>query len=330
MGSIRKRGDKWQAQIRRRGSPGFSRSFLLKTDAQAWARQKEIEADRRGLTTGHKVLGCVSVGAIVTRYRDEIVPRKRGADRETTMINAFLRRPIAQVAVADLTTGMVSADCSERLRKVKPATVNRELDILRHALAVARRNWDLPLTENAFAMVTRPKSAGARTRRLMDGERRRLEDACGGCRNASVLPLIQLALETAMRRGEILSARWQDLSIQNRTLLIPTTKNGHPRTIPLSGAAVTIFRSLEQRRVDCSEFILPLTTNAAKMAWKRIVKRAGFIDLRFHDLRHEAVSSFFERGLSVPEVALISGHRDVRMLFRYTHPKAELIAEKLK
>ena len=65
------------------------------------------------------------------------------------------------------------------------------------------------------------------------------------------------------------------------------------------------------------------------MAWKRLVKRARLKDLRFHDLRHEAISAFFERGLSVPEVALISGHRDARMLFRYTHPIAEKVAVKL-
>ena len=72
-----------------------------------------------------------------------------------------------------------------------------------------------------------------------------------------------------------------------------------------------------------------ITEDGVRMAWKRLVKRAGLSNLRFHDLRHEAVSRFFERGLSVPEVALISGHRDVRMLFRYTHPRPEDIAEKL-
>jgi integrase len=75
--------------------------------------------------------------------------------------------------------------------------------------------------------------------------------------------------------------------------------------------------------------IIPITENTAKMAWKRLVKRAGLVDLRSHYLRHEAVSRFFEKGLSVPEVALISGHRDPRMLFRYTHPNAETIAAKL-
>ena len=132
-----------------------------------------------------------------------------------------------------------------------------------------------------------------------------------------------------MRRGEMLNMRWRDLSVATRTLRIPITKNGHPRTIPLSSGALATLRTLSDGGASGDERILPITQDAAKMAWKRVVKQAGLADLRFHDLRHEAISRFFEKGLSVPEVALISGHRDPRMLFRYTHPRAEDIAAKL-
>jgi len=258
------------------------------------------------------------------------VPRKRGAGRETYLINAFLRRPLAQLALSDLTRGKVSAYCAERLQHVKPGTVNRELDILRHAFEVARRNWDLPLRNNAFADVTRLKHAVPRERRLQAGERERLQTACSQCRNGNIRYLFELALETAMRRGEILNARWCDVSFDKHTLYIPNTKNGHARTIPLSGTAIALLQSLRvQSILSESEHIVPVTENAAKMAWKRLVRRAQLKNLRFHDLRHEAISAFFERGLSVPEVALISGHRDARMLFRYTHPIAEKVAAKL-
>jgi integrase len=149
------------------------------------------------------------------------------------------------------------------------------------------------------------------------------------CRNPFVRFLVQLALETAMRRGEILNMRWRDVSVEKRTLHIPVTKSGYARTIPLSGAALALLRKLNERGHDRAKRVLPITENAAKMAWKRLVKRAGLVNLRFHHLRHEAISRFFEKGLNVPEVALISGHRDPRMLFRYTHPRAEYIAAKL-
>jgi integrase len=72
-----------------------------------------------------------------------------------------------------------------------------------------------------------------------------------------------------------------------------------------------------------------MTGNAFRLVWERVKKRAGIVDLRFHDLRHEAISRFFEKGLTTPEVALISGHRDTRMLLRYSHAIRERVLEKL-
>ena len=330
MANIRRRGTKWQAQIRRKGRASLARSFLLKSDALAWARQKELDAERHGLATEHKALRRLSVAEIMVRYRDEVVPRKKGADRETISINAFLRLPLAQVAVSNLTTAMVSAYCDQRLTTVKASSLDHELGIFQHAFEVARRNWDIPIADNPFAKVTSTKGSSPRTRRLQDGERERLDDACGQCRNLHIRYLVELALETAMRRGELLNMRWRDVSFEKRTLHIPVTKNGHARTIPLSGAALALLRDQRDHFGPSSERVLPITENAAKMSWKRLAKRARLENLRFHDLRHEAISRFFEKGLSVPEVALISGHRDPRMLFRYTHPRAEDIAVKLQ
>ena len=242
-------------------------SFFLKSDALAWARQKELDAERRGLATEYKTLRHLTIAEIMERYRDEVVPRKRGADRETITINAFLRQPLAKVAVANLTTGMVSTYCDLRARVVKASSVNRELDIYRHAFAVARRDWDIPLTDNPFARVSRKKAGSPRTRRLQDGERERLDAACAQCLNPYMPALVRLALETGMRRGELLSARWRNVSLDAGTLHIEHSKNGHPRTIPLSGSAIAILKSLEKRRRPGDELVVPLTEKAAEMAW---------------------------------------------------------------
>ncbi len=140
--------------------------------------------------------------------------------------------------------------------------------------------------------------------------------------------LLRFAIETGMRRGELVNARWQFVDWARRTLHIPETKNGHPRTIPLSGEAIRILRGILDGGHD-SVRIFPLSANAVRLAWGRLIKRARITNLRLHDLRHEAVSRFFEKGLSVPEVALISGHRDYRMLARYTHLRPEDVAKKL-
>ncbi len=145
------------------------------------------------------------------------------------------------------------------------------------------------------------------------------------CRNKLLEPIIQFAIETGMRRGELLNIRWSDVDLDRHTLHIPETKNGHPRTVPLSPEAIQVLGSVARD----DERVFPTTPNALRLAWKRLTKRAGVNDLHFHDLRHEAISRFFERGLTIPEVALISGHRDFRQLFRYTHLRAEDVAKKL-
>ena len=128
-----------------------------------------------------------------------------------------------------------------------------------------------------------------------------------------------------MRRGEILAIRAERIDFDKRTLLIPESKNGRARTIPLSIVAVEL---LSAHAVKDGR-LFPISANAFRLAWERVKRRAGIDNLHFHDLRHEAISRLFEKGLSVPEVALISGHRDLRMLLRYTHPMSERILQKL-
>jgi integrase len=130
-----------------------------------------------------------------------------------------------------------------------------------------------------------------------------------------------------MRRGELLGVEWPDIDTERRTLTVTRAKNGDPRTIPLSRKAVDILSAL--KRTDAKQRIFPMSANAVKLAWKRIAQRAQLDDLHLHDLRHEAISRFFEKGLNIAEVALISGHKDPRMLFRYTHLRAEELAKKL-
>ena len=128
-----------------------------------------------------------------------------------------------------------------------------------------------------------------------------------------------------MRRSELLAMEWVDLNLGARTIRLTKTKNGHPRTVPLSSIAVRLLMDVPRTEAR----VFPITANAFRLAWERVRRRAGVAGLRFHDLRHEAVSRFFEKGLTMPEVAAISGHRDPRMLMRYTHPRPEAIADKL-
>ena len=134
------------------------------------------------------------------------------------------------------------------------------------------------------------------------------------------------SIETGMRRGELLSTRWEDVYIDIRTIHLPITKNGSSRDVPLSSRARDIIADLPR---GLSGAVFPIHFEALKGLWKRACKRAGIVDLHFHDLRHEATTRFFEKGLNVMEVATITGHKDLRMLQRYTHLKSSILSIKL-
>jgi integrase len=245
---------------------------------------------------------------------------------EASRINSILRCPIAHRTLAKLTSSDVATYRDERLKTVAPATVVRELNTISHAIEIASREWGLWVPRNPVKLVRRPPVPRGRTRRLKEGEEQRLLEACDRGRTVLLKPLIVLAIETGMRRGELLDLRWEHVDLKLRVAHLPVTKNGNPRDIPLSRRAVTI---LEKLRLGGTKHqrVFPMTGNAVRLAFEHLRVRAGMSDFHFHDLRHEAISRLFELGLNIAEVSAISGHRELKMLARYTHLRAaDLVA----
>lgn len=333
MATIRKRNGKYQVQVRRQGYAPISKTFLKLDDAKAWARLTEVEADQVGLPVDPRVLAKTTVATILERYRDEIVVKKRGREVETLIVNALLRQPWCKRSLAQIDSATFAEYRDTRLQIVQPCTVKRELGILQHAFDIAAREWSIPLRVNPLKPLSKPTVSNRRDRRLQKGELDRLLQAAGKTRNPFLLPVVRFALETAMRRGEILALRFRDVDIERCTAKIRMSKNGHARTIPLSSPAVALLETtiavMSEKDKAGNERIFPITPLALRLAWDRLTKRAKIDDLHFHDLRHEAISRFFEKGLTVPEVASISGHRDIRMLLRYAHADRGKLAEKL-
>ena len=185
---------------------------------------------------------------------------------------------------------------------------------LRHLLRVARVSWGIPVPD-LFLGLTLPPEGRGRQRRLRVGELDQILSEA----NPVVSRIVLYALETGARRGEILATLLKDIDLEARLWAIPEAKNGHSRVVPLSLKAVSVLREVLSEGLDNSREVFPISANALKLSFSRAVARAGIRDLTFHDLRHEAISRLFEKGLSVTEVASISGHRDIRMLLRYGH-----------
>lgn len=328
MATITKRKNGWSVQIRRKGYPQQTRTLPTKAEAQAWARQQEGRIDRALAPINLRLLKGTTLRDLIERYLREVTPTKDSEYTEAARLKKVLReQSFCDLALADLTPKIFADYRTARLGTVKPGTVHRELGLIRHALEVARREWDIDLPANPLDRVKRPKLANARDRRLGPGEYERLNVALQRTRNSLVAPVIEFAIHTAMRRGEILALRWEQVNWQQRTAYIADSKTGEPRTIPLLDGALTVLQRLRPELARGTVF--PISMEALKQAWERARDRADLSDLHFHDLRHEAISRLCEMGLTMPEVALISGHKDPRMLFRYVNLRPADLAEKL-
>lgn len=328
MASISRRGKRWFAQVRKAGRPSQSKSFDNKADAVAWAARMQSQLAAAHPSMQDVGFQTASLADLITRYVSSVTRHKRGFEAESYRLNKISRHPMAQKLIKRLTPADIAAYRDDRLNVAKPATVSKELILIKTVISTARNEWGVFLSENPADRVRRPKFQNCRQRRFTEAEIGKLRTSLAMCRSDLPLKIFNFALETAMRRGEILNLMWRDINLVQRTAFLQDTKNGEPRNVPLSANAARLLMEAAAAP-DIQERVFPMKQAAFKSAWKRAVPRSGVVDMRFHDLRHEAISRFFEMGLSLPEVAVISGHKDPRMLIRYTHIPAARIVQRL-
>ena len=326
MATIEKRGQFWRVKVRRAGLPAQTKSFNNRTHAQQWARSVESDLDK-GIVVDRRTAQKLSLAEVLERYRREVTPTKRGSLDENLRLKAMAQRPFAHIRMSALTSSLLAADRDERLKVVSGATVNREFSVLSHAIDTARREWDVYLPTNPCTLVRRPPQGRPRDRRLQGDEEQRLLAACRGARNKWLAHFVALAIETGMRRGELLGLSWDNVDLERRTAFLPVTKNGESRGVPLSSRAATVLRGLPAS--SSGRVFGELTPLALRQSFDRATRRAGITGLRLHDLRHEATSRFFEKGLNVMEVAAVTGHKTLQMLKRYTHLSVTDLATRL-
>lgn len=322
----------FQAKIRKAGFPAQSRTFPTKKEAEAWARSVE-EAMSKGQFRSTKLAAATTMKELFETYRDSVSIKKKGYESEAYRLDAFIASPLAEFSPLNLTKQVVAKYRDERLKEVSGSTVNRELNLLGHVIEKARKEWGIELAENPVHSIERPKEAPHRERRLRPGEEERLLIAAKATRGGYMRQIIILALETAMRQAELVNLKWEFVDIAKRRIQLVvsadfSTKNGNNRVIPLSQTACQVLSDLGPKP---SGRVFPeLTTEAVKRAFIRTVERAAIENLTFHDLRHEATSRLFEKGLTIAEVKSITGHKSMSSLERYVHVQsAEKLAAKL-
>jgi integrase len=341
---IQKPSGMWRAQVRHRGYPTQSKTFRTRANAEQWGRMIESEMDRGDFVDRHEAENN-TFADLLNRYLQEVTPLKKGQRTERYRIAKLLADPMACIRAIGLTPQIVAEYRDRRLackkastgQAIAGTTVKRELELISNVINVARREWGVNIS-NPVENIRKPRCNRARTRRLCTEEERQLFAAIepvernsdgtypsGGCRNPWVKPIVLVALETAMRRSELLALRWRDIDLAQCYARLHDSKNGEARDVPLTEKALEVLSQLPRE----TDQVFPISDESLKQAFERAVRRAGLVDFRFHDLRHEATSRLAEVLDNVLDLSSVTGHKTVQMLKRYYHPRAKDIAAKI-
>jgi len=343
----------WKAVIRKTGFPTSAKTFRIKRDAEDWARRTEDEMVR-GVYIQRGSAERMTVSDALIRYLAEVSPSKRPSSAASDIRRSkSLIQHLGKYSLAALTPEIIAKYRDERLAGLdrkgsngkplpKPRsanTVRLDLALLGHMFNIAIKEWGIGLAINPVQSIRRPAPSPGRDRRLNLGEEKRLLGAVEAHSNPMLGWIVRIALETGMRSSEITTLHIGQVDLERRLVRLINTKNTQPRTVPLTLSATETFHRAIANPTRPVETDLIFFGEPGKdgqrraynfnKTWIKIKAEIGLKDLRFHDLRHEAVSRFVEAGLSDQKVAAISGHKSMQMLQRYTHLRAEDLVDEL-
>lgn len=316
----------YRAFIRRTGAKGLSKTFKTKIEAERWARQTEasIEAgavvkSARGATVGDAIKAYVQM-------REEGARPIAPQSNEVYMLR-WLERDLGDDFIAGIKPQRLALYCTRRGKSGAGGyTIGMEISKLGTVLkysALALGETFPDLVGQARPLLDHLGLIGPGTPR----DRRPTPDELAAVRAAApelLRDIIDFAIATAMRRGEIVRMTWADVDADARMLTIrdrkdPRRKAGNDERIPLLGDALAIL----QRQAQTDEQVFPISPEWISDHFLLACRVARVDDLVFHDLRHEAISRLFEAGFRIEQVALVSGHKSWAMLKRYTQLKPE-------
>ncbi|MGJ8690817.1 MAG: tyrosine-type recombinase/integrase [Gammaproteobacteria bacterium] len=343
MANFRKRASgRWQARIRRHGYPDISDTFADKASAKAWAVKEEARLESGGLPISRDLREW-TLGQVLEWYIKEAPTqlKKSGLAYAQGEILNFLSMPIAKISLANLRRVHFNNLKNELLKKsngkgakLAPTTVARKLTVMRSALnqfvdSGEIEGWEHPMR------IRLPSSTEKRKRRIEPDELVELNKAMASCRNPYHPLIVKLAIETGMRRAELLSVEVRNIHSERMYIFLPksATKTDEGREVPLTEHGIEIVQKalIAKGRPKQEEMLFPVNVQAFKSAWRRIKTRANIStedDLRFHDTRAECISRCLEDGLSTHETMVQSGHTDPRSVTPYARLSAQKVAVK--
>lgn len=239
MATITRRGQgQWQVKIRRKGYPAISATFDTRADAERYARDTERKIDQRKYKV-RTVGEDLTLADALDQYEQEVTVHKRGAAQERVRIRYWKAHPYAERSIGNLTTADWRRWRNQRAKQVGPNTIRLDLALISHLYNVARSESDMDWLDNPVQALKLP---GGRERRLRTGELRTLTHDARTEPLGPLPDIIRLAVETAMRRGELAALHSDHIDLRDRSIRLPKTKLGPPRIVPLTGRAVRVLR----------------------------------------------------------------------------------------
>ena len=314
MAYVRKRKGRYQCVVRVAGYPSITKTFDHKKDAVRFGKDLELKLIREEYDLEKKTFPTFK--EVFERYRDEIVIHKKSKDMEQKLIKYILKEYFVRIRLDKVSPKVISEYRDNALKTLKASSVNRRLAIISHCFTICRKEWDYKIA-NPVLSIRRPVNPEPRDRHLTEAE---LKQLLQGNRASPVMKfIIELALETAMRRTEIASIKPEH--VKGNLLKIPVAKT-KARVIPLTPRAQELLK-----------YNLPIrmSSNAIHLSWVRLCKFYNIKDCHFHDIRHMALHNFAnKKNVSVADCMIISGHVEPRTLLKiYAKSRASEIAEKL-
>lgn len=329
---IKKDGSRsYHAEVRLRGYPAQRATFRTRSLAKKWVQDVEsgIRDGRHFKTSESK---RHTVGEMIDKFVTQWLPKYPQRKEKQVSLLEWWNKWCGHLLIADLTPAVIADGRDKLLNEItvrgevrSPSTVNRYLSAFGKALTVAVKEWGW-LEDSPMRNVAKPSESEGRERFLSIAEKERLLQACRDSRNLNLLPIVSLALITAMRFGEIVGLKWRDINFEQCTITLVRTKNGDRRIIPLTEEVASIFRKCPTFGESIDELIFKSQRNAVlqqkvsiRESFENAVERAGIKNFRFHDLRHTAASYMAMSGATQGELMAILGHRSPAMTRRYAH-----------
>jgi len=327
----------YRAQLNIRGQRP-SKTFPTKLEAILWAQEQEA------IILGSKsTIGRYTLSDAFDRYAKEVSPTKKGCQWELVRLEKLKRDPLAKTPTATLTNQNIQNWIDRQT--LSAGSVLRELNLIQSVLKHCRRWRWTNLTPSDLRKPTQPRS---RDRVISDSEVEHILKSFASvltpcnCLNLPAptsnqksvqkpskkqqVPIVfQIALETAMRKSEILGLQWEHCFMERRFIHLPDTKNGYPRDVPLSSKAIELLALMSPKE---SGRVFSISSESFDQLFRRARDKAGLSGFTFHDTRHTATTRLAKK-FTMLELARITGHRDPRSLMVYFNESAEELATKL-